>query len=60
MIRGALKRTLVTEMYARIVLLVLSAIAGSIGLAVSGHSVLSAVLGIAAMAAVYRLKYGRW
>jgi hypothetical protein len=36
MIRGAFRRTLVTEMYARILLLVLSAVAGSIGLALSG------------------------
>ena len=61
MIWGAVKRVFVTEIYARVIVALLLATMGTLGLFISEHSSLGgAVLGLAVMIVVYRVRYGRW
>ena len=57
---AALRRMVISEVYARIVVAVILATIGSLGLLVSWNSAAVVILGIGAMVVIYRVRYGRW
>jgi hypothetical protein len=61
MIRGAFKRMVITELYARVIVTAILAAVASLGVLASGHLELAACLaGLALLPVIYRLKYKRW